>query len=295
MRLHLCVITYNNAEILPAIWQSWVSAAAKNTQLALNWHILDNASHDQTPQVLETLQATQPLSGTVNFFRSSENLGFGKGVNLSLNQISLTDNDWVFLLNPDMLLSEDWFLKLSKIIKHWSPETLAWAPKIIDLSGKIQGNYGPKISGVHEFMELSGLANFFGHGRWWRNDQMTDIKAQTQQNPGWLGGGALLFPGTSWKQVGAFDERFFLYLEDVDWGQRALKFGTLKLDKQIYLKHLGQASTGGDSARGRWLRWQFQKSSAMVLHQKYFSWPAQIGLKFVMLFRTLIELIRSKI
>jgi N-acetylglucosaminyl-diphospho-decaprenol L-rhamnosyltransferase len=67
---------------------------------------------------------------------------------------------------------------------------------------------------------------------------------------GWLSGSCLLVRRAAFDQVGGFDERYFMYMEDVDLGDRLGKAGWLNVyvpSAQV-LHHKGH-STARESAR----------------------------------------------
>jgi GT2 family glycosyltransferase len=61
-----------------------------------------------------------------------------------------------------------------------------------------------------------------------------------------LTGAALCFPRVAWDRVGPFDERFFLYFEDVEWCLRARAAGfALRVEERATARHGAGSSTGG--------------------------------------------------
>ncbi|MGH3635988.1 MAG: glycosyltransferase family 2 protein, partial [Mycobacterium sp.] len=67
---------------------------------------------------------------------------------------------------------------------------------------------------------------------------------------GWLSGSCLLVRRAAFDQVGGFDERYFMYMEDVDLGDRLGKAGWLNVyvPSAEVLHHKGHA-TGRESTR----------------------------------------------
>jgi GT2 family glycosyltransferase len=69
-----------------------------------------------------------------------------------------------------------------------------------------------------------------------------------------LTGAALCVPRDAWDRVGSFDERLFLYYEDVDWCLRARAAGfVLRVEHAATARHAAGSSTGG----GRGETWAY--------------------------------------
>ena len=71
--------------------------------------------------------------------------------------------------------------------------------------------------------------------------------------------GCCMFTDTkSLKQVGGFDEGYFLYFEDFDLSIRVSKFGKLMYAPEVRITHSG----GYASSKGLWHIWKFCISGA---------------------------------
>ena len=76
-----------------------------------------------------------------------------------------------------------------------------------------------------------------------------DARGFGRHEPGardFLTGAALCIPRVAWDRVGPFDERLFLYYEDVEWCLRARAAGfALRVSETATARHGAGSSTGG--------------------------------------------------
>jgi N-acetylglucosaminyl-diphospho-decaprenol L-rhamnosyltransferase len=92
-------------------------------------------------------------------------------------------------------------------------------------------------------------------GPFWKNNPWTAAYRQDRLEPterpvGWLSGSCLLLRRAAFDEIGGFDERFFMYMEDVDLGDRLAKAGwqNVYVPAAEVLHDKGHA-TGRDPAR----------------------------------------------
>lgn len=108
MELSIIVLTYNAKEItlkmFPALKKS-VNYYEKNTGKKAEILVIDNASTDG---VLDEIK--NKFSDFVIIVPNNKNLGFAKGNNLAVEQISKSSK-YVLFLNPDVILDEDTIFK----------------------------------------------------------------------------------------------------------------------------------------------------------------------------------------
>lgn len=108
MELSIIVLTYNAKEItlkmFPALKKS-VAYFEKNSNKQAEILVIDNASTDG---ILDDIKSK--FSDFVKIVSNNKNLGFAKGNNLAVSQISKSSK-YVLFLNPDVILEEDTILK----------------------------------------------------------------------------------------------------------------------------------------------------------------------------------------
>ena len=159
-----------------------------------------------------------PLSVTVN----PEPRGFGSNHNAAFAR---SRGRAFAILNPDVRLRQ---LNLSAWLGGLAqPEVGACAPMATDSLGQLQDN-------VRHFPTLSSLARRVITGE----RQVGYALADGKQFIDWAAGYFLLLRREAFAQVGGFDERYFMYMEDVDLGRRLQRAGWKMLwDPSIGIIH----------------------------------------------------------
>lgn len=203
----------------------------------------DNGSTDGAPEeALERYPNTRLL-------RTGGNLGYGTAVNRAVTEIEHDsgDSEFVIVANPDVQWGPRSIDALLEAATRW-PRAGALGPLIRDPDGSVypSARHQPSIirGGMHAVI-----------GPFWKSNPWTAAYRQDREDPseravGWLSGSCLLLRRAAFDDVCGFDERYFMYMEDVDLGDRLGKAGWQNVyvpDAEI-LHHKGH-STGRDPAR----------------------------------------------
>ena len=203
----------------------------------------DNGSTDGTPQ------AAIERYPNVRLFHTGANLGYGTAVNRAVAQLAETpdvDDDWVIVANPDVQWGPGSIDALLEAATRW-PRAGALGPLIRDPDGSVY----PSARHLPSLVRGSMHAVV---GPIWKRNPWTAAYRQERLEPteravGWLSGSCLLVRRSAFAQVGGFDERYFMYMEDVDLGDRLGRAGWLSVyvPSAEVLHHKGH-STGDDPA-----------------------------------------------
>ena len=157
-----------------------------------------------------------------------ENLGFAPAVNRA---IEATESELVALLNNDMELEPQWLSALvDELDRH--PEAGSATSKLLDF------NRRDVLDGTGDTLAWTGNANRRGQGD-------PDTGAYDSEREVFSPcAGAALYRRRVFEDVGLFDEDFFAYVEDVDWGFRArLRGWGCRYVPESVAYHLGAATT----------------------------------------------------
>lgn len=178
---------------------------------------------------------TKIIPGT-QLLNNPGNLGFALGVNQGIKR-ALADRrvGAVFLLNNDLTLSFGSFNQLELIFAKVSTAGIV-APILHHPGGYDWGG------------RLNRWTGMVKHKNWVN-------KPKTLQSVQHLAGAAMLIKREVFEKIGLFDERFFLYFEDLDFCLRAKAAGyTLHLTPDVVAEHQVSASSSPTArTRYQWL------------------------------------------
>lgn len=200
------VVTYRSREVIDDLLDDLAGAVDEVV-------VVDNASDDGTREALRA------RNGIRCVFRN-RNDGFAAGVN---DGVAAATGRYLFLVNPDARVPQGAVERLLAASRRHPGETVG--PLVRSPGGRLQ----PSRSGVPSLWNLLGeqflVPESARPGRWparlWPRWRSYDREAVAPV----LSGCALLVPRELWQLVGPFDERFFLFWEEVDWQVRAQRAG----------------------------------------------------------------------
>jgi len=206
-KVAFCVVTWNNADVVGLCLDSLLA----QTGVEADIYLLDNASTDATLDVL----AGYPC---VRVARSGVNNGFARGNNLLIRQ-ALKDPEvgYVALVNSDAVLDPDWAAQLVGFART--------RPKTGCLQGLTLDYYDRRIvDSTHIFVNGYLQGQQAGHGDPNRPETYYPRKVFGVNAAAAMYTRAMIehLPD---RRHGFFDERFYMYYEDLDVCFRALVAG----------------------------------------------------------------------
>lgn len=179
--------------------------------------IVDNASADDSLELLNKISGVN-----IQIIESKVNVGFGAGCNLALEKLSSSKT---LLLNPDVNLFSNSITELLRFsLNH--PDSKIWGGRTLNSAGLDDG-FGawrePTLLGLIYwafFIDLirkkMGLRNIDAY-KLNVNDEYISVDA--------ISGSFFLIETSVLKALNGFDERFFMYSEEIDLCRRARSIG----------------------------------------------------------------------
>jgi GT2 family glycosyltransferase len=211
--LSIIIVAFNNREYLRACLSSIYENSGQ--QIKYEIFVVDNNSQDQT---VKMLQENYP---GVKIIDNPANLGFARANNQAMR---LASGRYLLLLNNDTFVLGG---SLEKMIEYMDlhREAGALSPRLLNGDGRTVQTQG---------------------GGWTRKKWLS----ASPQKVRFISGAAFLIRRDTYKNVGALDENFFFYNEDVDWCKRILKNGwEIHYYPGAAVIHYGGQSTGFIGAR----------------------------------------------
>ncbi|MBU1167481.1 glycosyltransferase family 2 protein [Patescibacteria group bacterium] len=206
--LSIIIVHYKTPSLLAQCVKS-----IKKSKPQLNYEIIviDNNSMDETVEMMED------DFPDVNLIANKENIGFPKAVNQGIRK---SKGEFILLLNPDITALENVLEGMIVYLKE-HPEIGLLGPKLINPNGSVQKScfsFYPSVMTV--LYRRTFLGNFNrGHEKI-KKFTMADWDHDSGREVAWVLGSAMLVPRKVIEKVGLMDERFFMYMEDVDWCRR---------------------------------------------------------------------------
>ncbi len=193
--LSVIIPNYNGQRFLPTVLQALQAQTFRDFEVIL----VDDASSDNS---VAWVEANFPA---VRLLVNRRNLGFVKSCNAA---VDAAHGHFVVLLNNDTEPEPTWLAELTQVICA-NPQAAIFASKLLLFDQRNQ---------IHTTGDLLGQDGIPRNRGVWENDQ-----GQYDQGGEIFSGcgGGSAYRKTVWQQLGGFDEEFWMYLEDADFGFRA--------------------------------------------------------------------------
>ncbi|MDO9390372.1 MAG: glycosyltransferase family 2 protein [bacterium] len=230
--LSISIVSYNVKRLLGLCLES-IQAHTKG--ISYQVIVVDNGSRDGTVAMLaEKFPWVKVMANRKNRgFAAAQNTGLGMG-----------RGRYLFSLDSDTYITEDTFTAMVRFMDKY-PQAGAAGAKLLSPQGVRQYSrrrFPPSIWPV--LYRGSFLKNILPPSAQVRYYEMSDVVLASETEVDWVYGGNIIFRRQALEQVGLFDERFFIYCEDIDISYRLQEHGWKRYfvpDARIF--HYGQQGT----------------------------------------------------
>ncbi|MBS3145159.1 glycosyltransferase family 2 protein [Candidatus Woesearchaeota archaeon] len=207
MKLSIIIVSYNSAPFLEAGLHSLYDSL-KNSTFEL--FVVDNNSQDTSADLVKT------FFPKVRLILNKINIGFGAACNQVLRQAK---GEYLLLMNPDVRVHPTTLSEMvSYLQNHRNIGILA--PQLRFANGSLQYSCRRYPRFPSHFAKI-----LFSRSPLTSDYLMLDKDHTLIQDIDWSLGAFLLVRKQVIDQIGGFDERFFLYFEDIDLCRRAKQAG----------------------------------------------------------------------
>jgi GT2 family glycosyltransferase len=201
MDLSIVIVSYNASADLERCLQALHDAAPSAPHEII---VVDNGSSDRSVDVARRWNDVRVIESRIN-------RGFAAACNIGIRAALGTN---VLLLNSDAFVGPGSLdTLLSELAAH--PEAAVAGPRLVDGEGRAELSFGRMPGPLVEFNQKRLMQ---AHARRDRSaSRRVEAMTRRTQWPDWVSGACLLVRRADAEAVGLFDERYFMYLEDVDF------------------------------------------------------------------------------
>lgn len=262
--LSIIILHYNNPALLKLCLKSIQKYPPSVTYEVI---VVDSQTYREPRDLIKELFPSAKLISVI------ENTGYARGVNLGLRESA---GDYLFVLNPDIVVTEGAFDELLKFIAA-RPDVGLVAPQLINFDGSVQNSYFQFYTPMTIIARRLPIKKLWPFNSVLKEFMMQDTNPNKMQAPDWVIGGAMLISRKALADVGLLDERFFMYFEDVDWARRFWHNGYKVIyypEAKMYHAHKRESKSKfwiADVFFNRVTRWHI--ASAIRYFLKYRKYP----------------------
>lgn len=202
-------VIYVNWNCADEIEQSIVSVREMTVDCTYEIVVVDNDS----AQGVGSLADDQDIRLLVN----GRNGGFGAGCNLGA---AAAKGKYLLFLNPDTRLLNDAVSELMRFLDAHPQVGIAGA-RVEDSDGAVMFEGARSLPSLkNEFLQHSTLSFRFPQYRWFADPYLSDWDHLSTREVGSVIGACMMVSRWGFHDIGGFDEKFFLYCEEVDLCRR---------------------------------------------------------------------------
>ncbi len=215
MTLSIIILNYNHKNLLKNCLKSLKEADIK---LDYETIITDNNSNDGSQEFLSQIKIkNQDLKIILN----NKNLGYAQANNQA---IKMAEGEYILILNPDVVVMPKAVERLVKYLKKNKKVGMV-GPQLLNPNKTIQYSCYrfPKL--ITPAVRRTPLGRLPGFKKELERYLMLGFDHQQIREVDWLIGACLMIKKEVLEKVGYFDERYFLYFEDVDLAKKVWQAG----------------------------------------------------------------------
>lgn len=189
---------------------------------AVRVFVVDNNSKDETVKII------RDNFPEVELILNDSNLGFAKAINQGIRDCLSNGCEYILVLNPDTKVERGAIEEMTKVMK--SDKKVGVVQPLITLMSDPEkiNTWGNEYKGFG----LVSLGGFRQEVPSAKNPKLPNRQIE------FASGACMLIKSPIFKEIGLFDERFFLYFEDTEFSERVRKAGyEIRLAPEARVQH----------------------------------------------------------
>ncbi len=253
------IVSYNTRRLL---YDCLDSLRHNGAALPLRILVIDNQSQDGSPEMVRREFADCEL------LLPGRNLGFAAGNNLGLRRLGLLAGrpaagaavpEYVLLLNPDTMVHPGAIATMRDFLAR-HPRVALVGPRLLNPDGTLQTaafRFPTLLMSLLEVFPPGELLPGRLYNSWWHGRYPQEPAGQAPFPIDHPLGACMLVRSAVIQAIGGFDERYFMYSEEIDWCYRMRQAGwAIWQVPAAHVTHIGGAATS-----------QFRRRMLLELHR----------------------------
>jgi GT2 family glycosyltransferase len=228
VELSIIIINYNTKKLTYSCLKS-VLTSLRSSPISYEIILVDNGSNDGSVEFFSRLKNKEKK---IKFLINQTNLGFSRANNQAA---SVAKGKYLLFLNSDTFILDEAILKLLNWYKKNENQVGFLGARLLNR------DFSDQPSAAHFFTLPVVFAALFLKGDYWG---LTRFSPKKVQKVDWVSGACLLTSRDIFNRIGGFDEKIFMYMDEVDLLYRAKKKGYLTFFyPEASIIHYGSSSS----------------------------------------------------
>ena len=211
--ISLLIVSYNVRQYIAHAIDSIIKSDFSDFEMI----IIDNNSFDNTvPYLKERYSHLRQIK----IIQNKENIGFGRAINQAA---ALSKGKYYLILNPDTIIQEETISTLKEYLDS-NPEVGMVGPKILNADGTLQLACKRSFPTLGVALpKLLGFSRIFPKSKWASKYNLTYLDEDEIFSVDAISGSCMFIRSFLFHELKGFDERFFMFGEDLDLCSRIWK------------------------------------------------------------------------
>ncbi len=250
-KISIIIVTYHNEDTIRECINSILDKNFNDIEII----IVDNSNNNKTFNVIKSIKSKKIL-----VIKPEKNLGFAKGCNLGAKN---AHGEYLMFLNPDAIFLNNVCLHLKTFLEKKDKCAIV-GPQIINYINK---NIEKTCRNLPNFLTL--ILQSFGLDKYSGYYILNHFSHKETKQVEQIIGACLFIKRKIFNKLNGFDERFFIYFEEVDLCKRTLESGyKIYFYPQAKISHLSGFSCENINVLKKMII-QFRKSRKLYFEKHF--------------------------
>jgi len=203
MDVSILIVSYNTVNFIGTCLRSIYS---QDIGLSFEVIVVDNASKDGSPQFIRR------HFPQVKLIENEKNLGFAKAANIAYEK---STSEFCLFMNPDIIIQPGSIRNLWEYLLDHGDVAIV-SPKLYNIDGSLQYSCRTFYTIPIVLLRRTSLGKLFPDSKIIRDHLMMNWDHNSPREVDWALAASMMVRKSAIGNAKLFDERFFLYFEDVD-------------------------------------------------------------------------------